>query len=206
MTGDGSISETSNYHNSDKELSCYFCHSGPPLHEHHIIPQRFGGPDKPENIVELCHLCHKRIERLYDKSFYEWFGITDESGQRRFHRPCETESCSNQAKLKVKSVRDVYGHHDVPIDIHRASKPGLRCRPCVAESCREMFDMWKRRRNESINKLHEIARNTYSRGIHDWDKRPRAPADHEIKRCLVPEPPQSPQQLMSDIIVNEANS
>lgn len=78
----------SNYHGGSKRDECYFCGCGGPLEEHHVIPQRFGGPDTRENTVELCQLCHQRLERLYDKSFYEWFGIEDESGKRKFQRPC----------------------------------------------------------------------------------------------------------------------
>lgn len=92
----------SNYHSGEKNTECYFCGCGPPLREHHIIPQRFGGPDTAENIVELCDLCHKRIERLYDKSFYEWFGIKDETGERTFHRSCADSSCGNTADLKIR--------------------------------------------------------------------------------------------------------
>lgn len=95
----------SNYHTGSKERNCYFCNCGPPLREHHIIPQRFDGPDTKDNTVELCDLCHKRLERLYDKSFYEWFGIEDETGERHFHRPCQFQkanNCNNQAQVKAR--------------------------------------------------------------------------------------------------------
>ena len=85
----------SNYHAGRKSDNCYFCNSWK-TEEHHIVPQRFGGKDKPSNIVELCSQCHKRIERLYDTSFYEWFGIDDEKGERKHHRPCSNSDCKAQ--------------------------------------------------------------------------------------------------------------
>jgi len=32
------------------------------LHAHHILPYRVGGPDTIENIITLCHKCHKTEE------------------------------------------------------------------------------------------------------------------------------------------------
>lgn len=116
----------SNYHGGQKRETCYFCHSGPPLREQHIIPQRFDGPDTADNLVELCDLCHQRIERLYDKRFYEWFGIDDEKGKRRFHRQCETGDCGHIATVKFA--------------LGRISSSGggtaLYCRPCAAKKVR----------------------------------------------------------------------
>jgi hypothetical protein len=50
---------------------CYFCGSEGPIQTHHIVPQRHGGNDEEENLVDLCPTCHERIERLYDKRFYQ---------------------------------------------------------------------------------------------------------------------------------------
>jgi len=94
----------SNYHKEPKRDSCYFCPARRDLEEHHVIPQRFGGSDGPENVVTVCSKCHKRLERLYDKSFYEWFGIDDEEGERHFHRPCVV--CERQATRLMKSSFD----------------------------------------------------------------------------------------------------
>lgn len=95
----------SNYHRGSREDKCYFCGSGPPLEEHHVIPQRFDGPDSKENIVELCHLCHTRLEQLYDRSFYEWFGIEDKDGERKFHRQCQTADCKKTVDVTMFNVR-----------------------------------------------------------------------------------------------------
>lgn len=35
------------------------------------MPRRYGGSDKPENLVHLCGSCHNAIESLYDDGFYE---------------------------------------------------------------------------------------------------------------------------------------
>ena len=85
----------SNYHDRSKSDNCYFCRAYGTV-EHHIVPQRFGGPDHPTNIVELCSMCHKKIERLYNKQFYAHFDIDDERGKREFHRPCMRRECNNR--------------------------------------------------------------------------------------------------------------
>lgn len=84
----------SNYHSGKKSDHCHFC-GALGTQEHHIVPQRFGGDDREGNIVEVCEPCHKKLEQLYDKSFYEWFGINDETGERLCHRPCYRKGCSD---------------------------------------------------------------------------------------------------------------
>ena len=57
---------------------CYFCGGGEGvLESHHIVPQRFGGSDAGENLVDLCPTCHERLERLYNKRFYRSLGVGD---------------------------------------------------------------------------------------------------------------------------------
>jgi len=51
--------------------SCYFCDSAQKLEKHHIIPQRFGGSDEEKNLVTVCRSCHEKLERLYNKEFYQ---------------------------------------------------------------------------------------------------------------------------------------
>lgn len=46
------------------------------LEEHHIVPRRFGGSDRDENLVTLCASCHSAIEKIYDDSFYERLGVS----------------------------------------------------------------------------------------------------------------------------------
>lgn len=152
----------SNYHDGRLEGKCYFCESGPPLEEHHVIPQRFGGPDSKDNIVALCQLCHKRIERLYDSSFYEWFGVTDEEGKREFHRPCENTGCENTAKAKVKRIsRDSRFHPrgEWPVDYG-----GLYCRPCIAKLSNDVFEQALERYEDRRETAHKHARLHHTNG------------------------------------------
>lgn len=101
---------------------CYFCPKQTDLEDHHVIPQRFGGPDSDENIVRLCNRCHDKLEQLYDKSFYEWFGINDDQGTTRFHRPCNQpgKECDKTAEVKFS--------------LRPGSKPILRCQKHAAIS------------------------------------------------------------------------
>ena len=94
----------SNYHPGEKRDNCYFCQSWD-TEEHHIIPQRFGGPDTRENVVELCNHCHKKMERLYDQQFYEWFGIDDSEGKRMYHRQCMRSGCTEQVTQHWENVQ-----------------------------------------------------------------------------------------------------
>ena len=57
--------------------SCYFCgNEDTEVHEeHHIVPRRFGGSDRDENLVQLCPTCHQKIERLYGTRFYNTLGV-----------------------------------------------------------------------------------------------------------------------------------
>lgn len=76
------------YHDKIDDSGCYFCARQTDIEAHHIVPQRFNGSDSRENLVGVCERCHKKLERLYDKRFYEQLGITDEQGERHHHYPC----------------------------------------------------------------------------------------------------------------------
>jgi hypothetical protein len=58
---------------------CFICGAHRPnsIESHHIVPQRYGGSDAPENLVNLCSSCHSAIEKLYDDSFYDRLGVDD---------------------------------------------------------------------------------------------------------------------------------
>lgn len=99
----------SNYHDGDKRDRCYFCPTRHGLQEHHIIPDRFGGEDTPENIVTVCERCHRKLERLYDKRFYESFGVDDEEGKRLQHRQCQYGDCKEMAVGSYRITGDVGG-------------------------------------------------------------------------------------------------
>lgn len=52
---------------------CFICGEENPvvLEEHHIIPQRLGGSDRPDNLATLCANCHTALEKIYDKRFWD---------------------------------------------------------------------------------------------------------------------------------------
>jgi len=200
--------ERSNYYRGKKRDKCYFCESGPPLREHHVIPQRFDGPDTAENIVELCDLCHKRLERLYDKSFYEWFGIDDESGARKYHRQCQMRDCKNQAKLEAFMNGRVNSDYS-SVRFDARGRTLLVCRPCAAKKAKETYDKAVRnyrleikryRRKRAI--VHEQARRQHIRDGRDYpSKWLRHNAD--IKR-----PPDfdiTTNQIFDSMVVEEAD-
>jgi len=57
-----------------KEIpSCKFCGETDTdaLESHHIVPRRFNGSDDEENLVTLCASCHRKIESLYNKDFFQ---------------------------------------------------------------------------------------------------------------------------------------
>ncbi|QIO25411.1 HNH endonuclease [Haloarcula sp. JP-L23] len=62
------------YHSRE---DCYFCGEQGALDSHHIVPKRHGGTDKNENLVTVCPTCHRKLETLYDKEFYESIGIKE---------------------------------------------------------------------------------------------------------------------------------
>lgn len=85
---------------------CYFCGSEVDIEEHHIVPQRFDGSDRESNTVDLCHDCHWKLERLYNKEFWGAIGVEDPRAARESHVKCEIQGCTNQAvtRVRVKGV------------------------------------------------------------------------------------------------------
>lgn len=79
---------------------CYFCARTTDIEVHHIVPQRFNGSDKRENLVGVCERCHKKLEGLYGKRFYEKLGIADDKGERSAHFECSLSDCGNRAVVK----------------------------------------------------------------------------------------------------------
>lgn len=58
---------------------CHFCSERFVLEDHHIVPRRFGGSDAEENIVTVCPTCHQKLEKMYDKRFYDRLGVDTET-------------------------------------------------------------------------------------------------------------------------------
>jgi len=73
--------------------SCYFCDATEEIEEHHILPQRFDGNDLPTNTVDLCHDCHWKLERLYNKDFWESIGVDDPRATKESHVICSINGC-----------------------------------------------------------------------------------------------------------------
>jgi len=75
------------------QSSCYFCGSSADIEEHHILPQRFDGSDSDGNTVDVCHECHWKLERLYNKDFWESIGVDDPRATKESHVSCDIHSC-----------------------------------------------------------------------------------------------------------------
>jgi hypothetical protein len=73
--------------------NCYFCESTDDIEEHHILPQRFDGRDQPTNVVDVCHDCHWKLERLYNKDFWEAIGVDDPRATKESHVLCSIHGC-----------------------------------------------------------------------------------------------------------------
>ena len=57
-----------------KADKCFICNSTDSLECHHIIAQTKGGKDNQENVITLCHSCHRGVES-YEQAL-EWKGFT----------------------------------------------------------------------------------------------------------------------------------
>lgn len=55
--------------------TCEVCGATSNLEEHHLLPQRYNGPDKEWNLVTLCEDCHNDIEGVYDSEFFTQLGL-----------------------------------------------------------------------------------------------------------------------------------
>lgn len=51
----------------------------------------------------MCERCHKKLEALYNKRFYEKLGIDDEKGSRESHIECAVHDCSDRADFRVRN-------------------------------------------------------------------------------------------------------
>lgn len=104
--------------------SCKFCNETEELQKHHIVPRRFNGSDSDDNLVKVCPTCHRKIENLYNRDFYETLGVKKNSdsghgsgfylvkcqvcdAESIDHRPAKTgklscNRCGNSERLRVK--------------------------------------------------------------------------------------------------------
>jgi len=86
---------------------CYFCDGGADvLEQHHIVPRRHGGSDESENLVDLCPTCHQKLERLYDKRFYDEIGVNPSNNSRDIGL-CGWNECLAEGKHLLKAWNDM---------------------------------------------------------------------------------------------------
>jgi len=90
---------------------CYFCGSEGPIETHHIVPRRHSGENSDENLVDLCPTCHERLERLYDKRFFESLGCVDVASDN------ET---SREQRDRIKKVKNIVANIE---ENHREGAP-----------------------------------------------------------------------------------
>jgi len=86
---------------------CYICGRGHTdiLEQHHIVPRRFGGSDGVDNLVDLCPSCHRSIEKLYGKRFYETLDVTKDSNQEvKATGTCGFIDCAADAEHLIGGV------------------------------------------------------------------------------------------------------
>jgi hypothetical protein len=62
------------------DYACRFCgigdeehreEHGRGLHAHHVIPDRDGGEDRPENLITVCGSCHRTLEHTHGRAVAE---------------------------------------------------------------------------------------------------------------------------------------
>lgn len=97
----------SQYNDDVSAERCYFCPTTHDLQTHHLVPQRKNGSNRKENLVIVCERCHKKLENLYNKRFYERLGLSDDKGEERTHFACRKGDCRNGAVVAIKIRQDV---------------------------------------------------------------------------------------------------
>lgn len=111
------------------DQTCYFCESTDEIEEHHILPQRFDGSDQPTNVVKLCHDCHWKLERLYNKDFWEAIGVDDPRATKETHATCTYHNCIDNAVGRFdlgKGIRALRCEEHKPAALGRKEHKKLR--------------------------------------------------------------------------------
>jgi len=96
-----------------RDDTCYFCTSPDNLERHHILPQRFDGSDHPDNIVTVCHECHWKLERLYNKDLWDAIGIEDPRATKESHVRCERHDCIQPATTRENGYYRCDDHSEI---------------------------------------------------------------------------------------------
>lgn len=91
------------------------------IETHHIVPQRYGGSDRPENLVKLCGSCHNAIERIYDDGFYRRLGSMDTPAPDLSAEPNQDSELGHEIEGQLSPDR---GFHEVS---HHVQKTEEKC-------------------------------------------------------------------------------
>ena len=95
--------------------SCHFCQESEVLEQHHIVPRRHGGDDSPENLVTVCPNCHRKLERLYGRRFYDALGAHDDTPPRDVRVTVAVEYLNRYVKAdpsaKNRSTAEAYEYY-----------------------------------------------------------------------------------------------
>jgi len=91
--------------------TCFICgeSNSVVLEKHHLIPNRFNGPDGQDNLVTLCANCHRAVESMYDSEFWSKMPqYIDNEPLRQF------DSDSNQVAFQILASlgSDIVDGHD----------------------------------------------------------------------------------------------
>lgn len=94
---------------SETEDSCLFCDATDDLEEHHVVPRKFGGTDDESNLITVCSSCHKKIERTWDRRFYEQLGVrADMTSNMMFDALKEIRFTLQRTKAAVEGAYSFY--------------------------------------------------------------------------------------------------
>jgi len=99
--------ERDHYHRN----TCYFCGHGDnaALEKHHIVPRRHDGGDEESNMVTVCANCHRKLESLYDESFYAELGVetdSDDDSEDEHDNPYDAAVVDSQREC-VTTLTDI---------------------------------------------------------------------------------------------------
>ena len=118
------------------EGRCHFCGEQSVLETHHIVPRRFDGSDKDENLVDVCPTCHRKLESLYDSRFYDKLNVKK---PKESYGECWADECTATA---TEIVRDRNSSYAFCRDHFECCKRTCQKRPTVIathESAMKMY-------------------------------------------------------------------
>lgn len=83
---------------------CHFCEENQTtLDTHRVIPGRFGGKYTDANTVSVCPTCHRKLETMYNDTFYDAIGA--ERPNSGTGQECGMRECGSHDTVELT------GHH-----------------------------------------------------------------------------------------------